>query len=50
MNIQFQDTPSPSKLITTMDEHPLGACLFVVSLLICAAALVGLAWIWFLAR
>ncbi|WP_188707886.1 hypothetical protein [Polaromonas eurypsychrophila] len=50
MNIEIQNLPSPSKLIATMDRHPLGACLFVVALLICTVALVGLAWIWFLAR
>jgi len=32
MNIDFNDLPSPSKLITTMDKHPVGAVLFVLAL------------------
>ncbi len=48
MNIKFEDVPSPTKLIETMDKHPVGAANFVaiaalvvVSLLILALVLVA---------
>ncbi len=47
MNIDFNDLPSPSKLITTMDKHPVGAALFVVALLILSVALVACTWLYF---
>jgi hypothetical protein len=50
MNIELQNLPGPSKLIATMDKHPVGACLFVVALLICSLAAVGLSWLWFYPR
>lgn len=31
MNININDVPSPSKLIATMDKHPVGAVLFVIA-------------------
>lgn len=47
MNIEITDVPSPSKLITTMDKHPVGATLFVMALLILSVALVVCAWLYF---
>jgi hypothetical protein len=47
MNINFEDIPSPSTLITTMDKHPVGAALFVVVLLILSVALVACCWMYF---
>jgi hypothetical protein len=47
MNIEITDVPSPSKLITTMDRHPVGAALFVVLSLILAMALVACCWMYF---
>jgi hypothetical protein len=46
MNIKFDQIPSPSKLITTMDKHPVGACLFVVALSIVLLAVVVLSVLW----
>jgi hypothetical protein len=47
MNIDFNDIPSPSKLITTMDKHPVGAMLFVAWSLILSVALVAVLWLYF---
>lgn len=47
MNVNFQNLPSPSKLIMTMDKHPIGACLFVMTLFIGIAGLLGFTWLWF---
>jgi hypothetical protein len=46
VNIKFDQIPSPSKLIMTMDKHPVGASLFLVALLICLLAAVACALIW----
>jgi hypothetical protein len=46
VNIKFDQIPSPSKLIMTMDKHPVGASLFLVALLICLLAAVVCALIW----
>lgn len=46
MNINFQDLPSPVKLITVMDKHPVGASLFLVALMICSLAAVVCVLIW----
>lgn len=40
MNIKFDEVPSPSRLIVTMDKHPVGAALFIAGL---SNLLVGLA-------
>jgi hypothetical protein len=50
MNINFQDLPSPVKLITVMDKHPEGAKLFLVAMLMCLVAAVVLAWMWMYPR
>lgn len=50
MNIEIQNIPSPSKLITTMDKHRFGAAMFIIALLICSLAVVGMTWVWLLAR
>lgn len=47
MNIEIQNIPSPSKLITTMDKHRFGAAMFVMALLICSLALVVSLWLYF---
>lgn len=47
MNIEITDVPSPSKLIATMDKHPVGAAMFVVASLILTVALVVCAWLYF---
>jgi hypothetical protein len=47
MNIQFTNLPSPTKLIATMDKHPLGACLFVVALLTISLVAVVFVGLWF---
>jgi len=46
MNIDIRDIPSPSKLIATMDEHPVGALIFVVTLLILLAGVAGCLWVY----
>jgi type VI protein secretion system component VasF len=46
MNINFQDLPSPVKLIAAMDKHPVGARLFLVAMLMCLVAAVIFAFIW----
>jgi hypothetical protein len=46
MNIEIQNIPSPSKLITTMDRHRFGAAMFVIVLLICSLALVICFWLY----
>lgn len=50
MNIDIKDIPSPSKLITTMDEHPVGAVLFVVALMILFVGVAGCMWLYFMHR
>lgn len=45
MNIDIRDIPSPSKLIATMDEHPVGALIFVVTLLILLVGVAGCLWV-----
>jgi hypothetical protein len=50
MNIELTNLPSPTKLITTMDNHRFGAGLFVATLAIIAVAAVVLAWIIFSPR
>ncbi|UUZ63954.1 hypothetical protein LP417_00790 [Polaromonas sp. P1-6] len=50
MNIEFNNLPSPTKLITTMDKHPLGACLFVVALLTISLVAVVFVGLWFFPR
>lgn len=46
MNIDIKDIPSPSKLIATMDEHPVGAVLFVVCMLILFVGVAGCIWLY----
>lgn len=46
MNIEIQNIPSPSKLITIMDKHRFGAAMFVIALLICSLALLGSLWLY----
>jgi hypothetical protein len=50
MNIDIKDIPSPSKLIATMDEHPVGAAFFVVTLLILLVGVAGCLWVYFTLR
>jgi hypothetical protein len=50
MNIDLQNLPSPSKLITTMDKHPVGACLFLLALSILSLAAALFGGLWFLLR
>lgn len=50
MNIKFDHLPSPSKLITTMDKHPVGASLFVAALSILSLVAVVFAGLWILLR
>lgn len=50
MNIDIKDILSPSKLITTMDEHPVGAALFVVTLLILFVGVAGCLWLYLTLR
>jgi hypothetical protein len=43
MNIDFNDLPSPSKLITTMDKHRVGAAFFIVALFLVVLGIVVIA-------
>lgn len=40
MIIKFEDTPSPSKLIATMDKHRFGATIFAILFVVAGAVAV----------
>ncbi len=50
MNINFNDLPSFTRLIETMDAHPVGATFFVIALLICSVALGWCLWVYYTHR
>jgi hypothetical protein len=50
VNIDIKDIPSASKLIITMDEHPVGAVLFVIALVILFVGVAGCMWLYFTHR
>lgn len=43
MNINLTDLPSPTKLIQTMDRHPIGSVILLCAIaLVCTTLLAGL--------
>jgi hypothetical protein len=46
MNIDIQNIPSPSKLIMTMDKHPVGASLFIAGFSILLVVLLVCLMLW----
>lgn len=50
MNIKFDQIPSPSRLIMTMDKHPVGASLFIAGFSILLVVLVVFSMLWLMYR
>lgn len=50
MNIKFDQIPSPSRLIITMDKHPVGASLFIAGFSILLVVLVVFSMLWVMYR
>lgn len=46
MNVDIKDIHSPSKLIATMDKHPVSAVFFVLTLLIPLVGVAGCLWMY----